>query len=1016
MKQKHLHYVLNILYESAKNSINISSKEDFYRLLFKNTYALAEDEMYSNDTLRRVTSGNQTIPGPILKKLHTEYGFEQLCTDIELKYLPNIHISYIIIKLKELLDQNKSIPEAIKLQIKAGLSNESTYQISKSIAAVLVCMNYCDIMNKKRSSTFINIDFMRFKEDKPIPKYPKYITEKPENGVSELFGRQKDIDELFIRVVQKPRPLLISSVGGIGKTELVKKFLNILVNINTEQSNIEKIAWIPYISQDLRQSCKQALHLQCELNDVWIHMQNIADDYRERLLLVVDNIEQQNDDYLRKLSTLSCHILVTSRFKNVSGFDVLLLDALNMSDCRSLFYKHYKFSEKDNEIVTDIIDLTARHTITIVFLAKAAYLEGLSLYTLYQKLIEKGFKLSEEDVSCEHEKLHDDQTIIQQMCILFSILGYKENDKSLLTYISVIPNLQFELSKAKRWFKVKSNSILLRLHEIGMLEHSINNRTHIYWMHSVIAAAVREQQKKMLYETARPFVDIVSEELNFNDQWGQGYKKAYLVPFSWSIADIMEEHWNSEKDSVFLIRLYYVCFECGNYAISKKLLDKVLEIDLKGNDYAILVRDYKCKCDLLLKYEDPDGAIEALKEAANYLYDNSDNAYEWSLLWQKLGIAFHVRGDYAEARKYYEKALETDLKIEGISLREISTDYSSIASLLRDSGGFKDAYSYIKKAIEIDDRTTDDSEQYMNYYYLAGICSDLVNQGYLEFVNEAEDSFERVISFREKNLSKTNTDLADIYHEYSLFLYYTDNFETALYYNQMAYEINMSVYSEYSVHVLQNLNTRAIIFAENGNIKKAIEIHQRIFEILKEMRPISADDFACFHYNYAEELLNIKDYNAAIEHYLKSVQGWSYAFSNKSIKLFSSYFGLGDCYFILEQYPEAIEYYQKAIEVASLRPDKVIEASCNLAACYQLLGHYENGISVLNEALTLYRNNKIASVNLDVEIHIHLYNAYLLNSQTDNAKEAYQYAKQAAEMSGDKNLIHYVHNFDISKD
>ena len=496
MNQKHLYNVLNVLYESAKNFIHVSSKEDFYRLLFEGTYASANDEMYSNDTLRRVTSGNQTIPRSILKKLHTEYGFEQLCTDIELKYLQNIHVSSIIVKLIELLDQNNSIPEAIKFQIKTGLFSKSTYQISKSIAAILVCMNYCDIMNKKRSSTFINIDFMRFKENKPIPKHPEYITAKPEIGVSELIGRQSDIDELFIHVVQKPRPLLVSAVGGIGKTELVKKFLNILVNTNTEQCNIEKIAWIPCVNQDLCQSCKQALHLQCELDDVWVHLQSIADDYQERLLLVIDNIEQHNDDYLRKLGTLSCRILVTSRFKNVLGFDVLPLDALNMNDCRSLFYKHYKFPEKDNEIVADIIALTARHTIAIIFLAKAAYLEGISLYTLYQKLIEKGFKLSEEDVSCEHEKLHDDHTIIQQMCILFSIFGYKESDKLLLTYISVIPNLQFEFSKAKRWFKVKSNSILLRLHEIGMLEHSINNKTHIYWMHSVIAAAIREQQKK----------------------------------------------------------------------------------------------------------------------------------------------------------------------------------------------------------------------------------------------------------------------------------------------------------------------------------------------------------------------------------------------------------------------------------------------------------------------------------------------------------------------------------------
>jgi hypothetical protein len=34
----------------------------------------------------------------------------------------------------------------------------------------------------------------------------------------------------------------------------------------------------------------------------------------------------------------------------------------------------------------------------IVFIAKAAYAEGFSLFEIYTKLVEKSFKMSEEDV------------------------------------------------------------------------------------------------------------------------------------------------------------------------------------------------------------------------------------------------------------------------------------------------------------------------------------------------------------------------------------------------------------------------------------------------------------------------------------------------------------------------------------------------------------------------------------------------------------------------------------------
>lgn len=85
-----------------------------------------------------------------------------------------------------------------------------------------------------------------------------------------------------------------------------------------------------------------------------------------------------------------------------------------------------------------------------------------------QRLVECGFKLSEEDVSCEHEKMQNDETIIRQMCILFSLVNYSEEDKRVLTFISLIPNLQFDFPKAKKWFNIKKNSRLLGLYNMGI--------------------------------------------------------------------------------------------------------------------------------------------------------------------------------------------------------------------------------------------------------------------------------------------------------------------------------------------------------------------------------------------------------------------------------------------------------------------------------------------------------------------------------------------------------------------
>lgn len=90
-----------------------------------------------------------------------------------------------------------------------------------------------------------------------------------------------------------------------------------------------------------------------------------------------------------------------------------------MNKCRELFYKHYEFNERDNETVNDIIYLTAKLTIMIIFIAKAAHLEEMSLNELYGKLVAKGFKLSDEDVSCEHENCRM-TILLSDKCVFYS--------------------------------------------------------------------------------------------------------------------------------------------------------------------------------------------------------------------------------------------------------------------------------------------------------------------------------------------------------------------------------------------------------------------------------------------------------------------------------------------------------------------------------------------------------------------------------------------------------------------
>mgnify|MGYP003299645991 CR=1 FL=1 len=968
MKQKNFYKAFNLLYESAKEDINVYQKEEFYRLLFSDIYLLANDDLFDNDKIRKVTSGNTTIHRRIAKKLCTDKVFEMFRNNIAEVCIPHLtNQSQLMQEMLYLLDSDTSIPNNIKKQISQSIIITDEYSLSRVIAAILICLNHSDYIFNKDKHSFINIEFMRLNFTNPIPKYPRYLSDSPDAATENIIGREDELETLYSEVINGEGKLMVSAVGGLGKTELVKLFLNQIVNTDVETSGIETIAWIPYNNSDIRVSIKQSLNLQCEVSEVWQVLQDIVCKYNKKLLLVFDNIETvENDDYLRKLSLLQCRIIVTSRLKKLSGFGkIMYLQPLKIEECRNLFYAHYKFNERDNEVLNDIINLTARLTIMIVFIAKVAYLEELSLRKLYQKLVEKGFKLSDEDVSCEHEKLKDDNTIIRQMCILFSLVDYSSEDRKLLTYISIIPNLQFDFLKAKKWFNIKKNCSLMKLYNLGMLEHINKSKTHFYWMHSVIAASIREQQKNELYELSKPFISILSEQLDTGTTFGKEYEKAYLIPFSWSVADIMENHWHNEDDTDFLTNLFHICFACSNFALCEKLIDVIIDIqqDTTKFSYINLIYSYRNKIDLLLQF---DRATEAaiVFDKAEKLFDmNKATDDERALLNNQYGILYQIRGDYGTSYSYFDKCIKlAESNQSETKEKDISTACCNMARMLVDSGDLFQAYDFIKRAIEVQSDDEEDSDLIICYSTLGAICTELIGIGYgTTYIQEAMDTFKKVIDFREKYLGKHHADTAVAYHDYAYLLYVVGLYDEALKYNKKAYTIDEELFSEYSITRMRSLNTKALILwdqaKEDEEKKNQFQEALNIFDyIIRESKKLSDDyliDVADFTFNSARCLFEFGNSKKAKDAYTKCINIWSNMSEGGKRKLAEAHQEYADILFSEGEINTALDNYRKADEYINEDFYLKVDILDSIAACLLLSKKTSDGIQAFKELIDL---------------------------------------------------------------
>lgn len=166
MKTKYFYNAFNILYDLVKESLGIFQKEELYRQLFQAIYVMSGDALYDNDSIRKITSGNQTIHLRAVKKLHTPEGFEKFRRDIERVCLTNINSPVDV--ANKLLEQCEQVSEETGRTIKSSFNDDTPYQISRAVAAVLIFLNHADYASSKGKHTVLNIDFMRLGEEQPL--------------------------------------------------------------------------------------------------------------------------------------------------------------------------------------------------------------------------------------------------------------------------------------------------------------------------------------------------------------------------------------------------------------------------------------------------------------------------------------------------------------------------------------------------------------------------------------------------------------------------------------------------------------------------------------------------------------------------------------------------------------------------------------------------------------------------------------------------------------------------------
>ena len=303
-------------------------------------------------------------------------------------------------------------------------------------------------------------------------------------GAGHFFGRQAELFELS-ELLEKSGQYLISGMGGSGKTELMRQFLQICL----EEKLVDDIAIVQYEGGLARSMVKAFPLVQgTDLNEGYKEvLANIQMLQGRKVLLIIDNMDGSVDEKeLEVLCKLPVTIFITSRHQKLKGLQTYCLKSIGQDAAGLIFRDNYGkiLEEEDKSVLNEIIhhELWC-HTLTLRLLARTARNNDWSLTKLKERLdlgnIPVGYT--------ETERYESLKQVYGQM---YDFAKLTENEKSVLRVFAALPYRNYELEWLDKYLYNLSAStlgiVLEKLWEMGWLEESETG----YSMHPFIAECV----------------------------------------------------------------------------------------------------------------------------------------------------------------------------------------------------------------------------------------------------------------------------------------------------------------------------------------------------------------------------------------------------------------------------------------------------------------------------------------------------------------------------------------------
>ncbi|MEZ4883762.1 MAG: tetratricopeptide repeat protein [Chitinophagales bacterium] len=709
------------------------------------------------------------------------------------------------------------------------------------------------------------------KKNSGLPKFITSIHSPPEKFV----GREIEIAALQKRLENESLPLLVSGMGGMGKTSIVAKWFV------EHLDEYDHIMWI-----DCRTSLPQAFINNLEGKELpsdWkLKEKESPNDYTKRILHKMLNIENNNlliidgwdneteiNQYRQELNLPNWTTLITTRVR-LSDLPCFLVGKLDTRTASQLFTKHAPKAKNDFAL-PKLLEYIDYHTLTIELLAKTFentfYIENVEQLL---KLIQEN-KWEDEDLKIDIKVRHSEEyvQVYSHLLATFHLSELNEFQKWLLLQFSVLPSISINGKELGVWLKVEKTDRKKYVTNLNVLtkkgwieKHNSNN----YQIHPIIQSIVHYQ----ILPTSQNCTNLIE---SFSD---------FLAP-------------ETEKNPM------------GKYKYIRNSIFLLANLKWKGEIIANLCKNLACTLHDCYEW---DLALEYQLKATN-IYESFLKKQHPILAscYNILSMIYHDSGDLQSALIYQEKAIEIRKKIFKSPNSELASSYGNISLIHLDLENLDKSLHFQLKAFEMFE-----SILKPNHPKLAVVYNNLANiYHHLSDFPKALDFQKKSINIIEKEFEPNHPHLAGVYNSLSLIYSSIGKLNEALIYQEKALKIRERIFKPIHPQLALSYNNISSVYLDLGDFPLALHYQKKSLRIKEEIYSADNHNLATSYNNLSIIYNHLGKLNEALAYELKAIKIREAIFGLDHSYTAFSYVNLSDIYYKLGNNNEASEYINKAV-------------------------------------------------------------------------------------------------------